>query len=165
MKASLVFLSASISTVVSDLCKGLQRRSLFTFLMCNVQRWCWLCQGGNPHQWGCPHGQKNLPKGFHQVCQTPGLCRSLWSSLAGDHAGYARCNPPQPPVWQQAAGISLLPKFSSVWLTLPREICRLGLQLTAGVTFVPQLVLEDTLHLGPVYVHSAGATSSWFQLG
>lgn len=115
-----MLLSASISTAISGLHKGLPRRSLFTLQMHAVQRWCWLCQrpqGGNPHQWGYPHDQKNLPRDFHQVCQTPGHCRSLWSGLAGECAGYATCSPSQPPAWQQGAGTSPLPQFS-VWLTL-----------------------------------------------
>lgn len=114
-------LSASIPAVISDLCEGLQRRSLLTLQMHNVQRQCWFCQrpeGGNPHHWGCPHDQKSLSRDFHQLCQTPGLCKSLRSGLAGDGAGYATCNPSQPPARQQGAGISLLPEFSSVQLTL-----------------------------------------------
>ena len=115
-----MLVNASISAVISDLCEGLQRRSLFVLQMHNVQRWCWLCQrpqGGHPHQWGCLREQKNLPEDFHQVCQSPGLCRSLCGGLAGDRAGYAMCSPSQPPAWQQGAGISPLPEFS-VWLTL-----------------------------------------------
>lgn len=116
-----MLLSASIPAVISDLHEGLQGRSLLILQMHNMQRQCWLCQrpkGGTPCHWGCPHDQKNLPRDFHQLCQTPGLCRSLWSGLAGDGTGYATCSPSWPPAWQQGAGISLLPEFSSVQLTL-----------------------------------------------
>lgn len=161
---------------------------MFTLQMQNAQKRCWLYQrpqGGNPHQWGCPHDQKNLPKDFHQACQTPGLCRSLWSGLAGDRTGYATCNPSQPPVWQQAAGISPLPEFSvllALFLQLNfrdmhlipaaphgdkclspaarhgRDALWSCSSLLERVTCVPQLVLGDMLHLGPTGVHSAGAT-------
>ena len=151
----------------------MQRRSLFALHMHHVQRCCCLCQrpqGGNPHKGNCPRDQKTLPKGFRQVCQTPALCRSLWSGFI-----VQVMHPSQPPAWQQGAGISLLPDFSSTWLTFLLQLSFGDLHLIPAapqwryvlwscssllerVTSVPQLVLGDMLHLGPTDIHSAGAT-------
>lgn len=120
------------------------------------------------------------------MCQTPGLCRSLWSGLAGNHAGYATCNPSQPRARQQGAGISPLPEFSSVQLALFLQLSSGDMHLISAapygdkclspaaphgryalwscgsllerVTSVLQLIHGDTLHLGPSGIHSAGAT-------
>lgn len=162
----MVFLSASISTVSSDWPVGLQGdRSLYSQ---NAQ-----CAGMvlvlsdyNPCHWGCPHDQKNLPKGFHQSLQDPRcswrLCRlcnvPAYQTLCGSRLPASICSLNSPLCVSLCSCSSILGTHTE-FLQLCMGHTHLGLAAHCWrVTSGPQLIL------GPTDIHSVGATVSWFGL-